>query len=54
MAFRYEVAVSIDSGYLVHISGPFRAGDWPDNSIFRDGLIVTLDKDERVEANDGY
>ena len=53
-AVKSKVVVSVESGDIVHINDPFRAGDWPDNSIFRDGLIVMLDKDERVEANDGY
>ena len=40
----YEVTVSIVSGDIVHINGPFRTGDWPDIAIFRDYLIVVLDE----------
>ena len=46
--------VSIDSGDIVHINGPFRAGDCSDIAIFRDGLIFMLDVGERVAVNDGY
>ena len=42
------------TGDIVHINGPFRAGDWPGIAIFRDRLIGMLDEGERVEADDGY
>ena len=43
-AVRYEVAVSIGSGNIAHINGPFRVGYWPDITIFRNGLNGMLMK----------
>ena len=51
---RYEIAVSLKRGHLVWIHGPFPCGQWPDVSIFRNCLKSFLDKNERVEADDGY
>jgi hypothetical protein len=51
---RYEVALSILSGDIVWIHGPFPCGDWPDIEIFRLSLVHQLDRLERVEADDGY
>ena len=53
-AITYEVVVSIDSGDIVHINGPFYAGDWPTIVIFRDGLIGMLDEGEKGEVDAGY
>ena len=53
-ALRYEVALDILKGFIVWIHGPFPAGAWPDINIFRHGLKHHLDKNERVEAGDGY
>ena len=36
------------------INGPFPAGAFPDVEIFRSCLSLWLDRDERVEADDGY
>jgi hypothetical protein len=35
---RYEVAISINGGQIVHIQGPYPAGNWPDIKIFRECL----------------
>jgi hypothetical protein len=51
---RYEVAVSLKGGDLVWVHGPFPCGQYTDIDIFRQSLISFLDKDERVEADDGY
>ena len=51
---RYEVGISILSGDICWINGPYEAGTWPDISIFRDSLMSHLDDSERVEADDGY
>lgn len=51
---RYEVAVAIKTGDIVWLKGPLPVGEWPDISIFRAALVHYLDKDERVEADDGY
>ena len=53
-AVKSKVLVSVESGDIVHINDPFRAGDWPDINIFRDGLIGMLDEGERVEVDAGY
>ena len=48
------MAVSIISGNIVWVNGPYECGKWPDIKIFRDSLIFHLDENERVEADDGY
>lgn len=53
-ALRYEVGVSIQTGWIVWIHGPFPAGDFPDIEIFRLGLYDLLAPNERVEADMGY
>lgn len=53
-ALRYEVAVCIQTGDIVWINGPFRAGKWPDINIFRCDLIHKLLPNELVEADRGY
>lgn len=51
---RYEVGISIQTGDIVWIYGPFPAGAWPDISIFRLALILELGAGEKVEADRGY
>ena len=51
---RYEVAVSINGGDIVHINGPFPCGSNPDITIFRKLLIYKLEEGEMVEADRGY
>ena len=51
---RYEVAVSINGGDIVHTNAPFPCGAWPDITIFRSELIHKLDEGEMVEADRGY
>ena len=53
---RYELGVSIQSGDIVWVSGPWRAGSYPDISIFRlSGLKEKLlETNERAEADLGY
>jgi hypothetical protein len=51
---RYEVALSIQGGDIVHTNGPFECGTWPDISIFRQGLMKKLLPNEMVEADKGY
>ena len=55
-AVRYELCVSIQSGDIVWVSGPWRAGRYPDITIFRQsGLKDLLEAaDERAEADLGY
>ena len=53
---RYEVAVSIQSGDIVWVSGPWRAGRYPDITIFRSSGLkdLLLEAGERAEADRGY
>ena len=53
-ALCYEVAVSIQSGDIVWIIGPYECGKWPDISIFRDSLLSHLAPNKLIEADDGY
>ena len=53
-ALRYEVAVCIQTGLMVWINGPFRAGKWPDVNIFRRDLKGKLLPGEMIEADRGY
>lgn len=53
-AVRYEVAVSINGGDIVHINGPFQCGFYPDITIFRTKLMGMLEDGEFVEADKGY
>jgi hypothetical protein len=51
---RYEVGVCIQTGDIVWVNGPFKCGQWPDVSIFREGLKALLLPREQVEADGGY
>ena len=51
---RYEVAVSIQTGFICWINGPFAPGPFPDINIFRRDLRKHLCPWERVEADKGY
>ena len=51
---RYEVVLSIKSGWICWISGPWNPGKWNDLEIFRMSLMSFLEPYERVEADDGY
>ena len=51
---RYEVALSIRTGLIVWLNGPFPCGSFPDLKIFRNGLQGMLGQFERVEADAGY
>ena len=51
---RYEVALCIQTGWIVWIQGPFAAGAWPDINIFRGWLKYHLRPGECVEADAGY
>jgi hypothetical protein len=51
---RYEVAISILTGYIVWIHGPFPCGLMPDIRIFRMKLADMLFPGEKVVADAGY
>lgn len=51
---RYEVAVSLDSGDIVWVHGPYPCGSYPDVLIFRRGLKSVLEDGEFVLADKRY
>ena len=51
---RYELGTSIQSGLICWVNGPWRAGLWPDETIFRRGLYFELEDNEPVLADRGY
>lgn len=51
---RYEVGVSIATGYIAWFNGPFQCGANPDITVFRKALKFKLGYGERVEADRGY
>ena len=53
-ALRYEMGISIQTGYICWISGPFPAGEFNDLEIFQLYLKDLLARHERVEADSIY
>ena len=51
---RYEVAICIQTGWVVWTNGPFPCGACHDITIFRSGLKPMLLLWEQVEADEGY
>jgi hypothetical protein len=51
---RYELAVCIQTGWIVWVNGPYPCGSWPDIKIFRHHLKAKLHVGEMVEADLGY
>jgi hypothetical protein len=51
---RYEVAVSISTGWIVWVNGPFPCGDYPDLRIVREALVSKLFNWEYYIADGGY
>lgn len=51
---RYEIAVCIQTGWIVWVNGPFAPGDWPDLEIARDGICHELDYGEKFLADGTY
>ena len=51
----YEVATAVTTGLIVWISGPFPAGRWPDDVIFKHGLAKRVRTDiEKGVCDAGY
>jgi hypothetical protein len=48
---RYEVAILIKGGQIVHIQGLYPAGKWPDIKIFRECLKYKLLEGEKAAAD---
>ena len=53
-ALRYEIAICIQTGWIVWTCGPFPAGDFPDLEVFRLGLKDELMRGGKVETDEGY
>lgn len=52
---RYEVAIAIKTGYIVHTYGPFLPGAWPDVEIAKQRLNrLVLNAQEGYYADNGY
>ena len=53
---RYEICVCIQTGDIVRVAGPYKAGRYADLSIFRLGGLkqLLLDAGEMAEADNGY
>jgi hypothetical protein len=54
VALKYEVGVCIQTGYIVWVNGPFKAGKWNDIKLNRSTLKEQLLPGEMVEADRGY
>ena len=51
---RYEVAVSLSNGHIVHLNGPYPCGHWSDLRIYRHLLKNLLAPGEMTIADKGY
>ncbi|CAB9523220.1 unknown protein [Seminavis robusta] len=51
---RYEIAVCIQTGWIVWINGPFPCGEWVDIAISLSSLVHMFEGDERAVADKGY
>jgi DDE superfamily endonuclease len=55
---KYEVGVCIQTGWIVHVNGPFPCGQWHDLTVARDSLCYKLAgsefEDEMAVADGGY
>ena len=51
---RYEVAVCIQTGWIVWVNGPYPCGSWPDLKIARHRLVHKLVPGEKFVADGGY
>lgn len=51
---RYEIAVSVQTGHIVSVIGPYPCGSWRDDKIFMNGLVHRLLPGEKVIADKGY
>jgi DDE superfamily endonuclease len=55
---KYEVAVCIQTGWIVHTNGPYPCGQWHDLTVARDDLCYkiadSVDRNEMALADGGY
>jgi len=53
-ALWYEATVALHRSEIVWVKGPFPAGPWKDDTIFKRWLMRKLEPDELVIVNKGY
>jgi DDE superfamily endonuclease len=55
---KYEIGVCIQTGWIVHVNGPYPCGEWNDLNVARDDLCFKLAEsqfeDEMACADGGY
>lgn len=51
---RYEVAVCIQTGWIVWVNGPYPCGEWPDLKIARGNIMRMMLPGEMFLADGGY
>lgn len=51
---RYEIGLSILSGDLMWVNGPFCCGKYPDIRIFKKDMFRSLDNNEYIVGDNGY
>ena len=51
---RYEVAICIQTGWIVWINGPFKCGEWSDRRIMQEDLEMMFLPWEKYVADKGY
>ena len=51
---RYEVAICIQTGWIVWVNGPYPPGEWNDLRIAMEELVYMFEGDERAVADKGY
>ena len=51
---RYEIGISLATGWIIWVNGPYPAGEYNDLQITRLGLLDALDHDEYFLADGGY
>ena len=51
---RYEIAICIQTGWIVWVNGPYAPGHWPDHTIAADGINDALDRGELYLADGKY
>ena len=54
MGLRYEVGMCIKTGDIAWWHGPFAPGLYNDDMVFKNALIKSLKKGERVKIDTGY
>lgn len=51
---RYEIGLSVLTGSIIWVNGPFPCGKYPDLKIFKSDMLKSLNDGEYVIADNGY